>query len=52
MGYRQLTRRLRGKYDLKVRGDTVMRALSSIDPEGVERMVLPNLRSGSIFVSL
>ena len=39
-------------YDLKVRRDTVMRALSSIDPEGVERVVLPNLRSGSIFVSL
>ena len=52
MGYRQLTRRLRRKYDLKVRRDTVMRALSSIDPEGVERVVLPNLRSGSIFVSL
>ena len=28
-----------------------MRALSRIDSEGVERMVLPNLRSGSIFVS-
>ena len=37
MGYRQLTRRLRLKYDLKVRRDTVMRALSIIDPEGVER---------------
>ena len=37
MGYRQLTRRLRRKYDLKVRRDTVMRALSIIDPEGVER---------------
>ena len=37
MGYRQLTRRLRRKYDLKVRRDTVMRALRIIDPEGVER---------------
>ena len=37
MGYRQLTRRLRRKCDLKVRRDTVMRALSIIDPEGVER---------------
>ena len=38
MGYCQLTRRLRHKYDLKVRRDTVMRALSIIDPEGVERL--------------
>ena len=37
MGYRQLTRRLRRKYDLKVRRDTVMRALRIIDPVGVER---------------
>ena len=29
MGYRQLTRRLRRKYDLKVRRDTVMREPSA-----------------------
>ena len=37
MGYRQLTRRLRRKYNLQVRRDTVMKSLRIIDPEGVER---------------
>ena len=36
MGYRQLTRRLRLKYNLQVRRDTVMKSLRIIDPEGVE----------------
>lgn len=36
MGYRQFTRRLRRKYNLQVRRDTVMRSLLIIDPEGVE----------------
>ena len=36
MGYRQLTRRLRRKYNLQVRRDTVMKSLRIIDPEGVE----------------
>ena len=36
MGYRQLARRLRLKYDLQVRKDTVMKSLRIIDPEGVE----------------
>lgn len=37
MGYRQLTRRIRWKYNLKVRRDTVMNAVRIIDPEGVEQ---------------
>ena len=37
MGYRQLTRRLRQKYNLQVRRDTVIKSLRIIDPEGVER---------------
>ena len=37
MGNRQLTRRLRRKYNLQVRRDTVMKSLRVIDPEGVER---------------
>ena len=36
-GYRQLTRRLRRKYNLSVRRDTIMKCLRVIDPEGVER---------------
>lgn len=36
-GYRQLTRRLRRKYNLIVRRDTIMKCLRVIDPEGVER---------------
>ena len=36
MGYRQLTRRLRRKYNLHVRRDTIMKYLRIIDPEGVE----------------
>ena len=36
-GYRQLTRRLRRKYNLIVRRDTIMKSLRVIDPEGVER---------------
>ena len=36
MGYHQLTRRLRRKYNLQVRRDTVMKSLCIIDPEGVE----------------
>ena len=35
-GYRQLTRRLRLKYNLQVRRDTAMKSLRIIDPEGVE----------------
>ena len=34
LGYRQLTRRLRLKYDLQVRRDTVMKSLRIIDPKG------------------
>ena len=34
MGYRQLTRRLRRKYNLRVRRDTVMKSLRVIDPRG------------------
>ena len=34
-GYRQITRRLRRKYNLQVRRDTVMKSLRIIDPEGV-----------------
>ena len=37
MGYRQLTRRLRRKYNLQVRRDTIMESLRIIDPEGVDR---------------
>lgn len=37
LGYRQLTRRLRRKYNLQVRRDTVMKSLRVLDPEGVER---------------
>ena len=37
MGYRQLTRRLREKYKLQVRRDTIMRYIRIIDPEGVNR---------------
>lgn len=37
MGYRQLTRRLRRKYNLHVRRDTIMKYIRIIDPEGVER---------------
>ena len=37
VGYRQLTRRLRRKYNLIVRRDTIMKSLRVIDPEGVER---------------
>ena len=37
MGYRQLTRRIRLKYNLKVRRDSIMRYLRIIDPEGVDR---------------
>ena len=37
MGYRQLTRLLRRKYNLQVRRDTIMKSLRIIDPEGVER---------------
>jgi len=33
MGYHQLTRRLRRKYNLQVRRDTVMKSLRIIDPE-------------------
>ena len=36
MGYRQLTRHLRRKYNLQVTRDTVMKFLRIIDPEGVE----------------
>ena len=36
MGYRQLTRHLRQKYNLQVTRDTVMKFLRIIDPEGVE----------------
>ena len=36
IGYRQLTRRLRRKYNLQVRRDTVVKSLRVIDPEGVE----------------
>ena len=38
MGYRQLTRRLRRKYNLQVRRDTVIKSLRVIDPEGLERL--------------
>ena len=37
MGYRQLTRRLRRKYNLRVRRDSIMRYIRVIDPEGVNR---------------
>lgn len=37
MGYRQLTRHLRRKYNVQVTRDTVMKALRLIDPDGVER---------------
>ena len=37
MGYRQFTRRLRKKYHLTVRRDTIMQCLRVIDPEGVDR---------------
>ena len=36
MGYRQLTRHLRRKYNLQVTRDTVMKFVRIIDPEGVE----------------
>ena len=36
MGYRQLTRHSRRKYNLQVTRDTVMKFLCIIDPEGVE----------------
>ncbi|KAJ7322020.1 hypothetical protein OS493_033416 [Desmophyllum pertusum] len=41
MGYRQLTRRLRRKYNLHVRRDTIMKYLCIIDPEGVEHCKRP-----------
>ena len=37
LGYCQLTRHLRRKYNLQVARDTVMKSLRAIDPEGVER---------------
>ena len=37
LGYRQLTQRLRRKYNLKVKRDNVMKYLRIIDREGVER---------------
>lgn len=37
MGYRQLTRHLRRKYNLLVTRDTVMKSFPIIGPEGVER---------------
>ena len=37
LGYRQLTQRLRQKYNLRVKRDSVMNYLRIIDPEGVER---------------
>ena len=37
MGYPQLMRLLRWKYNLQVRRDTTMKSLRIIDPEGVER---------------
>ena len=36
LGYRRLTARLREKYQLLVRRDTVMRVLRVVDPEGVD----------------
>jgi len=37
VGYRQLTQRLRRKYNLKVTRDTIMKYIRIIDPEGVQR---------------
>lgn len=44
VGYREMTRRLRIKHNLKVTRDTVMRAMRVVDPEGVENRRRHRLR--------